>query len=127
MASGAGFRLFTAGLLPKYGESVIHRDTFNKILGTIYEEVDGGIQAQLKKQYDSTRELGWTGPFFSVQIDLTVTHNEEYATMSVSFVPPSNWNELVRLSVDTRAFPGTHTARDIEKFLKEVGGDMFQF
>jgi len=124
MASGDGFRLFTAGLLPQYGESVIHRDTFNKILGSICEEVYDGIQAQLKQQYDSTRELGWTGPFVSVQMDLTTTHKIEYATMSVSFVPPT-WNELVRLSVGTRAFPGRHTASDIEKFVKEVGGDMF--
>ena len=75
VASGEGFRLFTVGLLPKYGESVTHRDRFNKILATLCEEVDDGIQAQLKQQYDSTRELGWTGPFVSVQMDLTTTHN----------------------------------------------------
>lgn len=90
MASWDGFRLFTAGLLSQYGESAIHWETFNKILGTIYEEVDDGIQAKLKQQYDSTRELGWTGPFVSIQMDQTTTHNVNYyATMSVSFVSPT--------------------------------------
>ena len=82
MASGDGFRLFTAGLLPQYGKSLIHRDKFSMILGAICEGVSGGIQAQLKQEYDSTGERGWTGPLVSAQMDLTTTCNVEYTTMT---------------------------------------------
>lgn len=43
------FRLVTAGLLPQYDVSMIHRETFNKILGTIYEDMNDGTQAQVKQ------------------------------------------------------------------------------
>ena len=59
MASGDGFRLFTTGLLQLYDESVVHRDRFNRILGTMCREVNGGIEAQLKQQYESISMLGW--------------------------------------------------------------------
>ena len=72
-----------------------------------------------------TRLVSWDVQrlIVNVQTDLTTTHNEEYAMMSVPFLPPT-WNKVIRLSAATPAFPGTHTARDIEKFVNEVDGDI---
>lgn len=36
MASGDGCRVFTAGLFSQFGDSVIHRDTFNTIFSKIH-------------------------------------------------------------------------------------------
>jgi len=52
------------------------------MLGTICEGVNGGFQAQLKQEYDSTVERGWTGPLVSAQMDLTTTCDVEYPTMA---------------------------------------------
>ena len=62
MASGDRCRFFT-GLLLQYHESVIHRDTFNKILGAMFKDMNGGIRARPKQRYELTCDLGWTGPF----------------------------------------------------------------
>lgn len=87
------------------------------------EETNGDIQAQLKQHDDSTRSLGWTS-LHERPDDLTTTHNIDYATMSVSFLPLT-LNVLVRLSVATRRFSGTHVASYNWTFVKEVRGDMF--
>ena len=47
-------------------------------------------------------------------MDLTSTHNTEYATMSISFVP-EDMGGLVRLSVATKPFPGRHTQVEVEE------------
>lgn len=107
-AHGTGFKLFAGGLLPRYCAFVIHPTTFNKILGKLNEEVEEDITSQLARQYKSGRALGWTGPFVSVQMDMTTTHNTAYATMSISFVP-EDFSEWARLAVRTKSFPGQHT------------------
>lgn len=119
MSKNDGFKLFTGGLLPQYVENAIHPSTFNKILDELCREVHEEVTRQISHHHDSVRKMGWTGPFVCVQMDLTSTHNTEYATMSISFVP-EDMGGLVRLSVATKPFPGRHTQVEVEEFVRKV-------
>ncbi|CAN0155495.1 unnamed protein product, partial [Phaeothamnion confervicola] len=69
------------------------------------------LQAELVEQY----EFVGGGPFCSFQVDMTSTLNTSYCAASVSFV--NKRHEHRRISLATRAFPGTHTAADVSPWI----------
>ena len=69
---------------------------------------------------DACRALGYHGPFHGGQVDLTTVAGEEYITFSASYIPPSE-EKIRRVGLATRAFPGSHTAVDVECWIEKVG------
>jgi hypothetical protein len=63
------------------------------------------------------------GPFSSLQMELNTTSNVSFCTLSVAFVDSSF--QFVRLSLATKAFPGTHTAVQVELWIIEVIAEFF--
>lgn len=58
--------------------------------------------------------VGYVGAFFCPQLDLTTVTNEENTTFSVSYVAESE-TTIPRVGLDTRAFPGSHIAEDMDR------------
>ena len=73
MARQSGFQYFIGGLCPAYVPTTLHHDTMSCILDGLVDAVRDGIIAKLKAQLDSTKELGYDGPVFGVESDMTST------------------------------------------------------
>lgn len=110
---------FIGGLSGDYASQTIHPTSINKIMKELCEEVNARIAAVLKVQHTSVTKLGWSGPFVSIQVDMTTTHDVEYCTVSLSLVP-EDWRGMERLAVCTKSFPGKHTAGDVEPWIRKV-------
>ncbi|CAN0351513.1 unnamed protein product [Pylaiella littoralis] len=119
MAHPAGFQYFVGGLSPAYVTETIHKSTLSNILDALAADVRANLITTLKDHVDSCKKLGWGGPFFGVQSDLTSTHGTEFCTLTVSFIPRGH-TEMERLTLTTKAFPGTHTASDVDPWIREV-------
>ncbi|CAN0069286.1 unnamed protein product, partial [Pylaiella littoralis] len=119
MAERAGFQYFVGGLSPSYVQETIHKSTMENILDALAADVRTNLITKLKDYIVSCKELGWGGPFFGVQSDLTSTQGIEFCTLTVSFIPKGN-TEMERLTLTTKAFPGTHTASDVDPWIREV-------
>ncbi|CAN0446287.1 unnamed protein product, partial [Pylaiella littoralis] len=119
MAERAGFQYFVGGLSPSYVQETIHKSTMEKILDALAADVRTNLITKLKDYNVSCKELGWGGPFFGVESDLTSTQGIEFCTLTVSFIPKGN-TEMERLTLTTKAFPGTHTASDVDPWIREV-------
>ena len=119
MITGDWFKLMIGCLNSQYCRETMHPSTIDAIIDDLHWEVDASISSILRCQRESCLRLGWRGPFIAIQADLTTLHNWSYATMSLSLVPES-CDELVRLSVCTGVLEGSHTAKDIEEWIKEV-------
>lgn len=119
MAHRAGFQYFVGGLSPAYVTETIHKSTLSNILDALAADVRANLITKLKDHVDSCKKLGWGGPFFGVQSDLTSTHGTEFCTLTVSFIPRGH-TEMERLTLTTKAFPGTHTASDVDPWIREV-------
>lgn len=126
MAMNVGFQYFIAGLSPSYARSAIHHTTIERILDRLADDVRLAIIAKLKKQIDSAKELGYEGPVFGLQSDMTSSNGTEFCTFSVSFVPEGAM-EMERLTLTTKAFPGRHTAEDIAPWIREVRWRLLTF
>lgn len=128
MASQPGFQYFIGGLHPSYAQSTIHHSTMERILDDLAKKVRAGIIAKLEEHINSAKELGYDGPFFGLQSDMTSTSGTEFCTLAVSFVPKGA-TEMERLTLTTKAFPGRHTADDIVPWLRKVssGIDVLNF
>ncbi|CAN0223010.1 unnamed protein product [Pylaiella littoralis] len=113
MAERAGFQYFVGGLSPSYVQETIHKSTMENILDALAGDVRTNLITKLKDYIVSCKELGWGGPFFGLQSDLTSTQGIEFCTLTVSFIPKGN-TEMERLTLTTKAFPGTHTASDVD-------------
>ena len=74
---------------------------------------------EFTEHYESVQAMGWLGPWVSIQCDATSTNNTEYFTVSFSWIPP-DWSGMERVAVGTKAFPGRHTADDIELWIRQV-------
>ncbi|CAN0150298.1 unnamed protein product [Pylaiella littoralis] len=94
--------------------------------GTILaDDVRLAIVAKLKIQIDSAKELGYEGPVFGLQSDMTSSNGIEFCTFSVPFVPEGAM-EMERLTLTTKAFSGRHTAEDIAPWIREVINNYFE-
>ena len=68
----------------------------------------------------STGTHAWrsgTRDLSSGQVDLTTVAGAEYITFSASYIPPGEAT-IKRIGRATRAFPGSHTANDVQYWLK---------
>ena len=113
-----GFKLFVGVLAPDYVTSVMHANTYNKYLINLYIEVQNAMLTEIGVHRDVCRALGYHGPFLGGQVDLT-TVTEEYIIFSASYIPPGEEN-IRRVGLATRAFPGSHTAVDVECWIEKV-------
>lgn len=59
--------------------------------------------------FSGTTSSNATGGFFGARLGLTTVANLEYVTVSCSSFPPND-EEITRVGIITRAFPGTHMA-----------------
>ena len=114
-----GYKLHLAALSPAYVEVTMSDSTFNKILSNIYTETCGKVKQGLPTQRESCQKLGYDGPFLAAQLDLTTVANEGYITFSVSYIAQGE-TVITRVDLVTRAFPGSHTAADIEPWVEQV-------
>ena len=64
-------------------------------------------------------------PLLGAQLDLTTVANEEYITFSVSYVAEGE-TTITRVGLATRAFPGSHTAEDIEPWIEKVSSAKYK-
>ncbi|CAM9575148.1 unnamed protein product, partial [Ectocarpus sp. 4 AP-2014] len=125
MAMQPGSQYFAGGLSPGYVQSKIHHATAERILTGLVGDVRGAMTKKVKAQIDSTRELGYNGPVFGVQSDMTSNGGSEFYTLSLSFVPKGG-KDIERLMVTTKVFPGRHTASDIEPWIVEQTNKVFE-
>lgn len=119
MSATAAFQHWLGGYSPELVKKTIHRTTINKNLESLCADVRAVMTAKLAAHYESVKKRGWTGPWISMQCDATSTNNTEYYTVSFSWVP-EDWSGMERVAFCTRAFPGKHTAAEVEPWLREV-------
>jgi len=112
-------------LCPKYVETAMSDATFNSNLSNIYTEICDAVKKGLRLQRESCVKLGYLGPFLSAQVDLTTVANEEYITFSVSYIA-EDATTISRVGLATRAFPGSHTAADIEPWIEKASSHNLQ-
>ena len=70
----------------------------------------------------STGTHAWrsgTRDLSSGQVDLTTVAGAEYITFSASYISPGEAT-IKRIGLATRVFPGSHTANDVQYWLKKV-------
>ena len=91
----------------------------DEILLNLYGEARETLLAEIYEHRDSCLALGYKGPFLSGQVDLTTVAGAEYITFSASYIPPGEAT-IKRIGLVTRAFPGSHTANDVQYWLKKV-------
>ena len=94
-------------------------ERYHDILLNLYGEVRETLLAEIHEHRDSCLALGYEGPFRSGQVDLTTVAGAEYITFSASHIPPGEAT-IKRIELATRAFPGSHTANDVQYLLKKV-------
>lgn len=114
-----GYKLHVGALCPDYVDTAMSNATFNSILANIYTETCDEVKKRLRLHRESCSKLGYLGAFLGAQLDLTTVANEEYITFSVSYVAEGD-TEITRVGLATRAFPGSHTAADIEPWIENV-------
>lgn len=119
MRNDHGYKLHVGALSPQYVETVMSDETFNTILANVYTETCDAVKKGLRLHRESCMQLGYHGPFLGAQLDLTTVANEEYITFSVSYIPEGA-TEISRVGLATRAFPGSHTAADIEPWIEKA-------
>ena len=112
-----GDKLHVGALSSEYVETGMSDITFNSILSDVYTEVCDAVKENLKQR--SCMDLGYHGPFLGAQLDLTTVANEEYITFSVSYIAEGDAT-ITRVGLATRAFPGPHTASDIEPWIEKA-------
>ena len=120
MLNSAAFQWYLGGYSPSFITEKPHHTTINRHLDELCSGVQDGITAQLVAQYESVKKMGWTGPWMSIQVDATSTHNTEFFTVSFSWISP-DWRGIERVNYCTKAFPGRHSADEIEPWLRQVG------
>ena len=92
---------------------------YDVILLNLYGEVRETLLAEIHDHRDSCLALGYKGPFLSGQVDLTTVAGAEDIAFSASYIP-SDEVTIKRIGLATRAFPGSHTANDVQYWLKKV-------
>jgi len=119
MLEDVGFKLFVGSFSPSYTARVMHESTYDKLLLGLFTDVRQKVLAEIREQRESCLSVGYEGPFVAGQMDMTTVAGEEYITFTVSYIPPGGAS-LHRIALATRAFPGSHTATDVEYWLEQV-------
>lgn len=114
-----GYKLHAGILCPGYVETTLSENTFNKILADLHCEVTAEVKRKLRLHRESCLKLGYVRPFLGARLDLTTVGSDEYITFSVSYVAEGA-TEITRVGLATRAFPGAHTAGDIEPWIAQA-------
>lgn len=126
MLDSPAFQWFLGGYSPAFIKDKPHHTTLDRHLDELCSGVRDSITALLVAQYESVKRLGWTGPWMSIQVDATSTHNTEYFTVSFSWIAP-DWSRMERVNHCTKAFPGKHGGEEIEPWLREVCVSFFLY
>ena len=114
-----GFQLFVGALALEYVHTTMATETFNSVLGTLYDRVKKNVLDDLRSFREERLVVGYWGAFLGAQLDLTTAAGEEYITFSVSYVKKGS-SDVSRVAFATRAFPGTHAADDIKPWIENV-------
>ena len=114
-----GFQLFLGALAPEYVHTTMAKETFNSVLGTLYDRVKKNVLDDLRSFREECLAVGYSGAFLGAQLDLTTAAGEEYITFRVSYVTKGS-SDVSRVALATRAFPGTHAADDIKPWIENV-------
>ena len=81
-----GFQLFVGALAPEYVHTTIAKETFNSVLGTVYDRVKKNALDDLRFLREECIAVGCSGAYLGAQLNLTTAAGEEYITFSVSYV-----------------------------------------
>ena len=125
-----GFQLFVGALAPEYVHTTMAKETFNSVLGTLYDRVKKNVLDDLRSFREECLAVGYSGAFLGAQLDLTTAAGEEYITLRASYVKKSS-SDVSRVALATRAFLGTHAADDMDRkceasaFLVHILDDFF--
>ena len=119
MMHDIGFKFFLGVWDPDYTSRTMSAERYDEILLNLYGEVRETLLAEIHEHRDSCLALGYKGPFLSGQVDLTTVAGAEYITFSASYIPPGEAT-IKRIELATRAFTGSHTANDVQYWLKKV-------
>lgn len=114
-----GFKLFLGSLSPEYVTTTMAKSTFNQTLDELYGTVLSSVVGELRTLREENLGMGYSGPFLGAQLDLTTAAGEEYITFTVTFVKKGD-TDMTRIALATRAFPGSHTAEDVQPWIEKV-------
>ena len=110
---GIGFKFFLGVWDSDYTSRTMSAERYDEILLNLYGEVRETLLAEIHEPRDSCLAL------LSGQVDLTTVGGAEYIKFSASYIPPSEAT-IKRIGLATRALPGSHTANDVQYWLKKV-------
>lgn len=124
VSMGLGFDLFVGGLAPLYAAEKMNRQTLVNMMTEEYFAVKGKVIDGLRTQWES---MGGSGPFCSLQMDMTTTNNVAFCTINVSYISKADSGkfELTKVNLVTRSFPHDHKAVQIEDWVKHVTNEFF--
>ena len=81
-----GFQLFVGALAAEYVHTTMAKETFNSVLGTLYDRVKKNVLDDLRAFREECLAVGYSGAFLGAQLVLTTAAGVEYITFSVSYV-----------------------------------------
>ena len=113
-----GFQRFVGALAPEYVHTTMAKDTFNSVLGTLYDRVEKNVLDDLHSFREECLAVGYSGAFLGAQLNLATAAGECIA-FSVSYVNKGS-SDVSRFALATRAFPGTHAADDMKPWIENV-------
>ena len=73
-----GFQLFVGALALEYVHTTMATETFNSVLGTLYERMKKNVLDDLRSFREECLAAGDSGAFLGAQLDLTTAAGEEY-------------------------------------------------
>ena len=114
-----GFKFFLDVWNPDYTSRTMSAERYDDILLNLYGGVRETLLVEIHEHRDSCLALGYKGPFLSGQVDLPTVASAEYITFSALYIPPGEAT-IKRIGLATRAFPDSHTANDVQYWLKKV-------
>ena len=111
-------------LAPEYVHTTMAKETFNSVLGTLYDRVKKNVLDDLRSFREECLAVGGSGAFLGAQLDLTTAAGEEYITFGVSYVKKGS-SDISRVALAARAFPGTHAADDVKTLDRKCEASAF--
>ena len=72
-----GFQLFLGALAPEYVHTTMAKETFNSVLGTLYDRMKKNVLDDLRSFREECLAVGDSGAFLGAQLDLTDAACEE--------------------------------------------------
>ena len=79
-------KLILSKFVPEYAASDTSHPTLDKVLASLYDEAKSSLVAKLKGVRDELQQIGYSGPFCSLQLEMTSINNDEFCTASVSVI-----------------------------------------